>query len=125
MSHTDLKNSSRNGEYFNQAVKEFEKGIPWGKVIKKVANADRGMRVFPSKTPKNDQKHNFRFDKGSKVGDKHELILQANVNAKDPGVKAEAAKDSHKIWGKILVDPENFDAKKAREDLIASFKGNS
>lgn len=108
-----------------KAVKEFANGIPWSKIIKKVANAGRGTRVFPSQTPKNDHKHNFRFDKGPKVGDKHELILQANMNAKDPGVKAEAAKDSHKIWGKILVDPENFDAKKAKEDLIASFKENS
>jgi hypothetical protein len=108
-----------------KAVKELAKGIPWSKVIKKVANADRGTRVFPSQTPKNDQKHNFRIDKGSKVGDKHELILQADMNSKGPGIKAEAAKDSHKIWGKILVDPENFDAKKALEDLIASFKENS
>jgi hypothetical protein len=45
------------------------------------------------------------------------------VNAKDPGVKAEAAKDSHKIWGKILVDPENFDAKKGGGRFGSFFQG--
>jgi len=108
-----------------KAVKEFIKGVPWTKVIKKAANADRGTRVFPSQSGNNDEKHNFRFDAGSKVGDKYELILQANKNASDAGVKAEAAKDSHKIWGKIVVDPKDPDIEKATEDLLASFKENS
>lgn len=55
------------------------------------------------------------------VGGKHELILQANKNAENAGVKAAAAADSHKLWAKILVDPENADEKKAEEDLIKSF----
>ncbi|KAF4228719.1 hypothetical protein CNMCM6805_001902 [Aspergillus fumigatiaffinis] len=105
-----------------KVVKEFAKGIPWSKVIKKAANTDRGRRVFPSQTPRNDSKYNLRLDKGSVVDGKHELILQANKNAADPGVKAAAAEDSHKIWAKILVDPESPNDAKAEEDLIASFK---
>jgi hypothetical protein len=103
-------------------VKEFAKGIPWSKVIKKAANTDRGRRVFPSQTPKNDSKYNLRLDKGSIADGKHELILQANKNASDPGVKAAAAENSHKIWAKIVVDPENPDEDKAEVDLIESFK---
>jgi hypothetical protein len=37
-------------------------------------------------------------------------------------VKAAAAEDSHKIWAKIVVDPENPNEEKAEEDLLASFK---
>ncbi|KJF60889.1 uncharacterized protein CIMG_12020 [Coccidioides immitis RS] len=105
-----------------KVVKKFAEGVPWSKVIQKVANAERGTRIFPSQTPKNDEKYNLRFDKGSVVGGKHELILQANKNAENAGVKAAAAADSHKIWAKILVDPENVDEKKAEADLIESFK---
>ncbi|EER37572.1 conserved hypothetical protein [Histoplasma capsulatum var. duboisii H88] len=52
----------------------------------------------------------------------HELILRANKNAENAGVRAAAAANSHKIWAKILVDPENVDEKKAEADLIESFK---
>ncbi|TQB68154.1 hypothetical protein MPDQ_003897, partial [Monascus purpureus] len=56
------------------------------------------------------------------VNGKHELILQANKNTSDQGVKAAATEDSHKIWAKIVVDPENPDEDKAEVDLINSFK---
>lgn len=105
-----------------KVVREFAQGLPWSKVIKKAANIERGQRVFPSQTPKNDSKYNLRMDKGFVVGGKQELILQANKNAKDAGVKAAAAEDSHKIWAKILVDPENPDEEAAEKDLIESFK---
>lgn len=54
------------------------------------------------------------------VDGKHELILQANRNAVDSGVKAAAAKGSHKIWAKIVVDHEKVDEDKAEADLIES-----
>jgi hypothetical protein len=107
-----------------KAVKEFAKGAPWAKIFKKAENTERGQRVYPSMSAKNDAKTNFRFDKGSKVGEKHELIFQANSNASDPGVKAEAAKNSHKIWGKVVFDPKNPSASQAEQDLLDSFKEN-
>ncbi|RDH26501.1 hypothetical protein BDQ94DRAFT_164438 [Aspergillus welwitschiae] len=107
-----------------KVVKEFAQGIPWSKVIKKAANVDRGQRVFPSRTPKNDAKSNLRFDKGSVVDGKHELILQANKNAENAGVKAATAEDSYKIWAKILIDPENLDENQAAEDLSYILQGN-
>lgn len=80
------------------------------------------MRLFPSQTARNDKKHNLRFDRGSVVGGKLELILQANKDADNAGIKAAAAADSHKIWAKVLVDPENFNEGKAESELLESFK---
>lgn len=105
-----------------KVVEDFVEMVPWSRTIKKAANAELSTRLFPSRTPRNDANLNLRFDKGSGVGDKHELILQANKNASDPGVKAAAAEDSHKVWGKVLVDPEKPDAQKARQDILDSFK---
>lgn len=65
----------------------------------------------------NDAKSNLRSDKGSVVDGKLELILRANKNAADAGMKAAAAEDSYKIWAKILIDPENLDENQAAEDL--------
>lgn len=110
------------GKFSVKVVKQFAAGVPWSKVIQKVANAEKGTRVFPSRTAKNDAKYNLRFDKGSVVNGMHELVLQANKNAENAIVKSAAAADSHKIWAKILVDPKNFDGKKAEEDLFESFK---
>ena len=53
------------------------------------------------------------------VDGKHDLILQANKNAANPGVKAAASEDSHKIWAKILVDPEN-----PNDDKDSLYRGN-
>ena len=106
-----------------KVVDAFAKAVPWAKAIKKAASASRGQRVYPSQTPKNDSKQNFRLDKGSEVDGKHELILQANKNAEDNGVKEAAAKDSHAILAKVLVDPVNDqDGSTASQDLIAAFK---
>ncbi|PGH03427.1 hypothetical protein AJ80_08675 [Polytolypa hystricis UAMH7299] len=105
-----------------KVVREFAAGVPWSRVIQKAKNAERGTRLFPSQSARNDKKHNLRFDKGSVVGGKLELILQANKDADNAGVKAAAAADSHKIWAKVLVDPENFDEGKTESDLLESFK---
>ncbi|RDW61117.1 uncharacterized protein DSM5745_10615 [Aspergillus mulundensis] len=108
-------------KFSGKVVKEFAKGVPWSKVIKKAANTERGQRLYPSRTPKNDAKENLRIDKGSVVDGKHQLVLQANKNASHPGVKAAAAEDSHKIWATIVVDPENPDEEKAEKDLFDAF----
>ncbi|PYH95921.1 hypothetical protein BO71DRAFT_472946, partial [Aspergillus ellipticus CBS 707.79] len=75
------------------------------------------QRVFSSRTPKNDAKSNLLSGKGSVIDRKHELILQANKNTVNAGLKAAAAEDSHKIWAKILVNPGNPDENQAAEDL--------
>lgn len=104
-------------------VTEFADEIRWDRVAKKIVHAAKGERLFPSKTPKNDRQYNFRADKGAKVGDKYEVILQANKNASDPGVRAEAAKNSHFEWAKILIDPEkDIDEQKPSEAMVESFR---
>mgnify|MGYP007098524650 CR=1 FL=1 len=55
---------------------------------------------------------------------KLELILRANKDAVNAGVKAAAAEDSHEIWAEILVDPENPDEIQAAEDLPCILQGN-
>ena len=116
MTVTDMSISAK-------AVDAFAKSVPWAKAIKKPTSTSRGQRVYPSKTRKNDSKLNFRLDKGSEVDGKHELILQANKNAENPGVKKAAAKDSHAVVAKILVDPaKDKDGLTASQDLMAAFK---
>ena len=109
----------------NKAVETFAKGVPWSKAIKKAASTSKGQRIFPSQNTKNDQKWNFRLDKGSEVDGKQELILQANKNAENKGVRDAAGKDSHAVLAKVLVDPVNDkDGKTAIRELLSSFKDN-
>ncbi|KAK2734634.1 hypothetical protein FQN57_001628 [Myotisia sp. PD_48] len=60
----------------------------------------RGHGLWPSRTQKNDERINFRIDKGSDVDGKAELIMQPNKNAADSKVKQGAQKDSHGILAK-------------------------
>ena len=107
----------------SKTVETFTKSVPWDKTVKKAVNAQKGQRLFPSKTAKNDEKLNFRVDKGSVIGDKHELILQANKNAKDKSVREAAAKDSHAIVAVLLVDPNNEEeTQKAGSSMLSNFK---
>ncbi|KAH7110054.1 hypothetical protein B0J11DRAFT_407956, partial [Dendryphion nanum] len=64
--------------------KQFRDALPIGKVAKRIANTERSQRLWPSQTSKNDQKYNFRADKGSTlpVGSQ-EIIFQANKNAQN------------------------------------------
>ncbi|CAE7021756.1 hypothetical protein P3342_004873 [Pyrenophora teres f. teres] len=62
--------------------KRFLDALPIGKVAQKIANTERGQRLWPSQTSKNDQKYNFRADKGSTLPDgSQEIVFQANKNA--------------------------------------------
>ncbi|KAF2220377.1 hypothetical protein BDZ85DRAFT_179034, partial [Elsinoe ampelina] len=48
-----------------KALDKFLPLVKWDKVRQKAETANRGDRLFPSKTSKNDKKYNFRFDIGS------------------------------------------------------------
>lgn len=112
----------------SKTVKTFTGKVPWAKVIEKAGGAkDRGDRLWPSHTSKNDSELNFHLDKGSTDSNtgQVEIILQANKNAKDPEVKKAAQKDSDAILGKVLVDPKELDTAKAEEGLVRSFKERS
>ena len=109
----------------NGTLKKFLDKVRWDKVVEKAANAPKGRRLFPSRTPKKDANYNFRIDKGSEVDGKSELILQANKNAEDKNVRQAAEEDSHAILGKALADPNNdHDGIKAKEELQKSFEDN-
>ncbi|KAM5472348.1 hypothetical protein MauCBS54593_002939 [Microsporum audouinii] len=109
----------------SKTVKTFIGKVPWSKVIEKAGGAkDRGDRLWPSRTPKNDSSLNFRLDKGStdsKTGNV-EIILQANKNAEDPEVKRAAQKDSDAILAKVLVNPAKPDVDETKAAIMASFK---
>lgn len=96
-----------------------------GQVYQKAASSVKGQRIYPSQTQNSDRKANFGLDKGAEVGGKLELILQANKGAEDAEVKKAAAKDSHAILAKILVDPvKDQEGSSAIAELIAEFEAN-
>jgi hypothetical protein len=107
--------------------KQFLEVIPFGRVISKTNTADKGQRLWPSRTPKNDQKYNFRADKGATLPDgRQEIIFQANKNAENKGVRQSAQEDSHRIVAKVAVDPKD-DAKTSDivDDVLKSFEENN
>ncbi|KZF25506.1 hypothetical protein L228DRAFT_280744 [Xylona heveae TC161] len=109
------------------AFKKFLDQMPFGKVVQKTKNAHRGQRLWPSQTSKNDKKYNFRADKGSKLPDgRQEIIIQANKNADDKGVRESAQKDSHRIVAKVAVDPvKDPQGDSINEDALNSFEENN
>lgn len=96
-------------------------------MIQKAVNTEHGHRLWPSKTPLNDTKYNFRADRGSELPDgKVELIIQANKNAEDKSVRQSAQKDSHRIVAKVVVDPVNDPSGvSVEEDALNSFEENN
>ncbi|EEH11567.1 conserved hypothetical protein [Histoplasma capsulatum G186AR] len=109
-----------------KSARKFLFGVPWTRVLPKVKGTSRGHRLYPSQTPKNDSKKNYRLDKGSVVNGKHEIILQANKNAEDSSVREAANKNSHAILAKVVYDPENNpNGDGVPEALLASFKGEN
>lgn len=104
-------------------IQTFLNNVQWNKVVQKAPNTPRGQRLFPSRTPRNDEIHNFRIDKGSDVDGKPELIIQANKNAADKNVKEAAQKNSHDIVAKATLDPKiDTDGSQVRAKLEIDFK---
>ncbi|KAH9860429.1 hypothetical protein J1614_011760 [Plenodomus biglobosus] len=108
----------------SKVVTKFAKSVPWSNVTQKAENATKGQRLWPSNTTINNQKHNFRLDKGANLpGEKYEVILQANKEAEDRKVREAANKNSHAILCKIAVDPKTDPAgSSAADDLLSAFK---
>ena len=106
--------------------KKFLQLVPLEKVIAKSKSADQGHRLWPSRTSKNDQKYNFRVDQGATLADgKQQMIIQANKNAENAGVKESAQKDSHRVVAMVTVDPENDPSgSNVEDDALASFEKN-
>lgn len=86
-----------------KVLRTFLAKVPWIRVSAKAETAEKGDRLFPSRTPNNDRKHNFRLDRGSEVQGKPEIVLQANKNAEDKNVRQAAGKDSHAVLAKVVV----------------------
>jgi len=107
------------------AFKQFLNVLPVDKVVQKLVNTERGQRLWPSKTSKNDKKYNFRADKGSTLPDgSHEIIFQANKNAENKGVRQSAQEDSHRIVAKAAVNPDEG-ADNLAKDALTSFDENN
>lgn len=107
-------------------LKDFVGAMPFAKVVKKLESTPFGHRLWPSQTSKNDENFNLRLDKGSTLPDgRHEVIIQANKNAKNKSVRESAQKDSHVIVCKMAIDPKNPDELKMAEDAFDSFAENN
>jgi hypothetical protein len=53
------------------------------------------------------------------------LIIQANKNAEDKGVRESAQKDSHRIVAKVAVDPAKVrSGSSVEDDALNSFEEN-
>jgi len=105
--------------------KQFVESLPLGKISKKISSTERGQRLWPSKTPNNDKKHNFCVDKGSVLPDgRQEIIFQANKNAENKGVRQSAQADSHKIVAKVTIDPKETTGD-ITQDALKSFDENN
>ena len=107
--------------------KKFLELMPFSEVVQKFQSTERGQRLWPSQTSKNDKKYNFRADKGSTLeGGQQEVIIQANKNAEDKSVRESAQKDSHRIVAKVAVDPANDQqGSKITKDALNSFEENN
>lgn len=101
--------------------------MPLSKVIQKTTVTPLGHRLWPSQTSRNDMTNNFRADKGATLPDgRQEIIIQANKNAENKGVRESAQKDSHRLVAKMVVDPEQVpDRSKLIGDVLESFKENN
>ncbi|KAK0105419.1 hypothetical protein ONS95_004209 [Cadophora gregata] len=100
-------------------VKKFLDGVGWSGIFKKVENTTRGTRLYPTNKAK-DQAENMRFDAGSQVGDKFEIILQPNKNAANAAVKKAAQVDSHQILAKALVN-KNSTKEEVQKAIVVDF----
>ncbi|KAI9664306.1 MAG: hypothetical protein M1831_002239 [Alyxoria varia] len=104
-----------------RTLEKFLDLVPWTKVYKKAGSTEKGQRLFP--TGSNDPKYNFRIDKGAKINDnEHEIIVQANKNAADAGVKQSAQQDSHRVVTKAGINIKDENKEQAAEDLMDYFK---
>jgi hypothetical protein len=101
--------------------------VPFDKVARKAKSTEKGQRLWPSRTPKNDQNYNFRIDKGSTLPDgREEMIFQANKNAENKGVRESAQKDSHRLLAKVAVRPnEPADESVIKAEALDSFEENN
>lgn len=105
--------------------KKFLDALPVGKVVQKITSTERGQRLWPSQTSKNDKKYNFRADKGSTLPDgSQEIIFQANKSADNTGVRKSAQENSHRIVAKVVVKP-NSGTSDITEDALKSFEENN
>ncbi|KAF2657469.1 hypothetical protein K491DRAFT_742109 [Lophiostoma macrostomum CBS 122681] len=89
------------------AFKSFLEELPIVEIAKKIKSADEGQRLWPSQTTKNDNKFNFRADRGSKSkrwNSCYEIIFQANENADNKGGLENAATDNYRIIAKAVVN---------------------
>lgn len=107
--------------------KKFIETLPFSKVVQKTTGTPQGWRLWPSQTSRNDKQNNFRADKGATLPDgRQEIIIQANKNAENKGVRESAQKDSHRIVAKVVVDPEQAsDRNKFMDDALESFDENN
>jgi hypothetical protein len=105
-----------------KALEKFLAVVPWDKVVKKAEHAEQGTRIWPTNKSK-DADLNFRIDKGANLGDsKSQVILQANEDAQDKGVKKAAQKDSHQIIAQAIVDAKNDEkGESAKEQIEEDF----
>ncbi|KAF2434795.1 hypothetical protein EJ08DRAFT_646265 [Tothia fuscella] len=83
-------------KFFNQ--------IPLATVIQKAVNSERGQRLWPSRTSRNDSQKNFRLDRGSQLADgRVELIIQANKNAENKGFEKVLRRIVTKLFARLLL----------------------
>lgn len=87
----------------NKVVQKFLDKVPWSEITRKAENAPRGSRLYPTRTPVKDKAYNLRIDAGSNTPAGKEIVMQANINAEDKGVREAAQKNSYATLAKAEV----------------------
>ncbi|KAF2150527.1 hypothetical protein K461DRAFT_280529 [Myriangium duriaei CBS 260.36] len=88
------------------------------KLLKRISNRTPtpGSRVLPV-NKNDDAASQFRIDAGEKIGDRQNLVLQVNSQAKSPALKKFLAENGHSSHGKLAVGSFDTKAKDPREEI--------
>lgn len=115
---------SQDVSHSKSIFKKFLEALPMSKASKKIVSTECGQRLWLSQTSKNDQKYNFRVDKGSTLPEgSQEIIFQANRNAENKDVRQSAQHHSHKIVAKVAMKPDG--PSDITDDALKSFEENN
>jgi len=106
----------------------FEDAAKSNSAMKRLLNPTvegAGTRVFPARTPKNDQRYGIRIDKGESVKGKTDSVrlkLQINSNAESKTLRELAKKNPHRVVSTVDIDTSQDvtegNLKKVEDELL-------
>ncbi|KAF2010203.1 hypothetical protein BU24DRAFT_473393 [Aaosphaeria arxii CBS 175.79] len=100
-------NMGSNSQVSRKTFIEYLKSFTTAKIKEKLNDEPPkpGTRLFPTKTPKNDEKSNFRAEAGPRLPDgRQEVVFRSNANAGDKNVRKHAATNGKAPVAKVTIN---------------------